>query len=196
MNTMSDPTTRGTCGRDARAAIPTFRILAVLSFTAILLLAGKAHAHEEGVLTVGSSRVAAGSSLRISGEKFSRGASYELALKGGLREYRLGVAKADEGGRFGLDLTVPADVLPGAYRLVAVAADGDDAAGVDMEIGPAVPDAASASTADLAEHEPVARADEMALERRWSDIEWFIAGLLLGVAAVGGVVLYRRPRAA
>lgn len=166
--------------------------------TAILLLAAMAHAHEEGVLTVGSNRVAAGSSLRINGEKFSGGASYGLALKGALREYQLGVVEANEEGAFGLDLAIPADVLPGSYRLVAVAADGDDAAGVDIEIGPAVRAPAPPTAADVAGNPPapMARADERVLERRWSGVEWFFAGLLFGIAAVGGVALYRRPRAA
>lgn len=149
-----------------------------------------ARAHEEGVITLASAAVAVGDDITVDGADFAHAASYKLVLRGGLREYELGVVETDSDGRFSVQLRIPGDVQPGPYRLAAIAPDGDEAATAELEVGPA---RAETGSEPGAERMPTARADELPIERQWSGFEWFVVGILFGGALVGGAVLYRRP---
>ncbi len=155
--------------------------------------AGPAEAHEEGVLTVASPSAAAGSALAVSGEHFSGSTSFRLLLKGALREYELGTIDSDTAGAFTREIVIPADVRPGAYRLVAVAPDGDEAAEVDLEVEE---ESGGDATGSGARSMTQPRADELSIERSYSGIEWFLLGVLFGGALAGGIALYRRPKTA
>ncbi len=153
------------------------------------------HSHEEGVLNLASPTVAAGATVALSGERFSRTTAYRLVLKGALREYALATVESDDEGGFTLELEIPAVAQPGAYRLVAVAPDGDDVAEVDLEVQAAVRSEADAME-EVGEQLATAtlpRADELELERRWTGVEWFLMGVLFGGALAGGLALYRKP---
>jgi hypothetical protein len=155
-------------------------------------------AHEKGVLTLAAPSAAAGQSLAVTGSDFGAGTALRLVLRGALREYELAGVRADEGGSFRLDVIIPETVPPGAYRVVAVAEDGDDTAAADLEVQAPVAASAEhahqeASGAGMSAAAAVPQAGPLAIERRWSGVEWFVLGLLLGAALAGGIALYRRP---
>ena len=156
--------------------------------------AGAPGAPHEAVLTLGSSTAEAGGTLRVSGAEFHSVASYTLVLKGVLDEYEVGTADTDSEGRFTLELEIPANVRPGAYRLVALEADGEEAASRDLTVEPAPADvdveAGEASPGD-AHANPMPRADELVIERRWSGFEWFVIGAALIGALAAGTFFYR-----
>jgi hypothetical protein len=156
---------------------------------------GRAAAHEEGVLRLADARAIAGRTLEVGGEKFSAGTPFRLVLKGALREYELTTVETDAQGKFSLDLPIPATVEPGAYRLVAVAPDGGDAAAADLEIeaaSAALEDAPGEQGAHGAAASQTPSAEELVIERRWSGIEWFVIGALFGAALTVGIVGIRR----
>lgn len=178
----------------------------VLPFSLILLAivgpaASEAFGHEEGVLTLDRAEVKAGAGLEVGGRDFTPATRFRLVLQGGLREYELLEARSDSAGAFLLDLSIPDTVEPGSYRLVAIAADGDIAASVDLSVLEAAPAAAEgaprpeeAAPADSAKR-PSPSAVEIELQRSWSGVEWFVIGLALGGALAGGAVLLRRSPA-
>ncbi len=144
-------------------------------------------------------RVEAGGELEVVGQRFSATTRYRLVLKGALSEHELGTAvETDADGGFDVRLSIPQEVEPGAYRLVAVAPDGDDAAEVDVEVLPAVTDSASSEAgqgaADAGSTTRVPSAEELNIERRWTGVEWFVVGVLFGGALAGGIALYRGGR--
>jgi methionine-rich copper-binding protein CopC len=166
--------------------VPTLGALLVA-----VLSPGRAAAHEEGVLRLADARATAGRTLEVGGEKFSAGTPFRLLLKGALKEYELTTVETDAQGNFSLVLPIPATVEPGAYRLVAVAPDGDDAAAADLEIeaAPAAPEEApDEEGAHAALESQTPSAEELAIERSWSGIEWFVIGMLFGAALTAGIV--------
>lgn len=146
-------------------------------------------AHEEAVLESPASAVPAGGVLPLSGRDFAKDESYALRLRGALRVYELGEAEADGDGGFSLELELPAAVEPGAYQLLAVAADGDIVARLDLQVLPAGAGAAGGGAAPTGGH---ARTDDIRIERERSGAEWGAIGLLIGLAAGLGVGLLRR----
>ena len=154
-------------------------------------------APHEAVLTLGSSTAAAGGTLRVSGAEFHSVTSYKLVLKGVLDEYEVGSADSDSEGRFALELEIPVNVRPGAYRLVALQPDGEEAASRDLTVEPAPADVdveageASPGEADATPMPPMPRADELVIERRWSGFEWFVIGGALIGALAAGSLFYR-----
>ncbi len=157
--------------------------VSVLAVMIVAMAASQARAHEKGVITLASGMAAAGSTLQVKGEKFSSSTQLRLVLRGALSEREIGSAETDAAGGFVIELEIPAGVEPGAYRLVAVAPDGDEVASADLEV-----EAEPAASAM-----PIPSAEELAIERRWSGFEWFVIGVLVGGAAVAGMFLYRRP---
>ena len=177
--------------------------VSVLAVMIVAMAASLARAHEKGVITLASGMVAAGSTLQVKGEKFSSSTQLRLVLRGALSEREIGSAETDAAGGFVIELEIPAGVEPGAYRLVAVAPDGDEVASADLEVDAAravVPESAGAEAQEQAAGAepaaaamPMPSAEELAIERRWSGFEWFVIGVLIGGAAVAGMFLYRRP---
>ena len=158
---------------------------------ALLLLlasAGPLLAHGEAVLKSERSSTSAGETLSIQGAEFEPGEKYALKLTGAMRGYPLRDVQAGADGTFQLDLTVPADVAAGTYKLEAVAPDGDVVARLDVTVLVAAPVPGQEST----EHQPPPSATagmesmphgEMAIARSRSGIGWGVIGLLVGFAA-------------
>jgi len=169
-----------------------------------VLMAGAAPAavHEEGVLESDQTSVGAGGQIAVRRKEFEEEETYTLRLLGALNEYDLGSVKSDGEGRFHLDILIPAGVRPAEYQIVAIAADGDVGARLDVTVSAAAPagaaDAAEAADehdemADMDEHG--ATADEITIERDRSGIEWAVIGLLIGAAGGLGIGLGRRRAA-
>lgn len=177
---------------------PTIRLIcrgfgAVLaSLAAATFLASPLHAHEEGVLRVASRSLAAGDSVRVVGEHFSKRSSIRLVLEGVAGRIDLVTVKTDSAGAFSLVVGIAADQTPGAYRLVALADDGDVAASLDVAV-------AAAATGPVAADPPAMEpptAASLDLPRAHSPfVTWSVLagiGLSLGL----GLTLLRRPPSA
>jgi hypothetical protein len=100
---------------------------------------------------------------------------------------------ADSVGGFSAAVEIPADLEMGSYRLVAVAADGDEVATLNVEL---VAPAEQPIVAEAEREEPVATAEPLSLNRATSP--WVTGGAAAGIliALVTGGLLIRQPRAA
>ncbi|MFQ5890773.1 MAG: hypothetical protein ACE5JR_12070 [Gemmatimonadota bacterium] len=169
-----------------------------LSF--LLASAGRAVSHEDAVLTSPQSSVVAGEVLELHGSDFSKKQTYLLRLVGALREYELRQVQSDSAGRFSLELIIPLGVTSGAYRVTAIAADGDAVATLDLTV------LGARRSVDENEHKLATeswasyrhdvgdggvRADDIRIERNRSAAEWGVIGLLVGLA--GGLGLGLLP---
>ena len=147
------------------------------------------NAHEQGVLKLASRELIAGDSARVLGEKFARRSTVTLFLSGVRGRIRLQEVHADTGGRFGATLHIPSDVVPGGYRLIAIASDGDEVASLDVAVVSARPAVSAAS-----HHESeMPSAVGLALLRARSP--WVTGGAVVAIALslIGGAWLLRRP---
>lgn len=186
----------GSAGRRARwraRGAPLGLALAVL--LAAPLSGPEARAHDEAVIESAASAVPAGGALDIQGRDFTGGEAYALRLVGALREYDLRRVEPGPDGTFALELEIPADVVPGAYQLVAVAPDGDVVARLDLQL--LAPSRASggepaADHAAMGHGAAAARSDDIRIERDRSGVEWGAIGLVVGLAGGLGLGLLRR----
>jgi hypothetical protein len=166
----------------------------VLPFAVVLLAflgnPPNVHAHDKGVLKIASRIFGVGDRVDVRGEEFRSGAQVKLVLVGVDGRRPLGDVKADTGGRFGVGIALPSDVRPGLYRIVAVAADGDEISGVNVELlAGAVPDGATMDHAEMV----MPSAEPLDLERAASPLVTGVAGVLAGLSLLLGVVLLRAP---
>lgn len=102
-----------------------------------LALAGypaRLEAHEGGVLRVSPRAAAPGDTLSVVGEQFARGGRVRLVLAGTEGRWSLLEATTDTAGRFAQPVRLPVGLADGAYRLVAIAPDGDEITGVDLVV--------------------------------------------------------------
>ena len=169
-----------------RTGVVTGLAVALLS-----LLAPQIGAHEKGVLTLATRQLVPGDSVETTGEHFGRGAALKIELVGIAGWTRLAEVRTDSLGAFRWTLIVSPDVPPGSYRVVAVAADGDEVASVDVSV---VARASSAMPSHLHEENgPSAR--PLALVRARSP--WVTRGALavIVLAIAGGAMLLRRSPA-
>lgn len=157
---------------------------------ALAVLLSVAIVHGKGVLKLADRRLVAGDSVRVSGEKFPKAANLTMLLVGLPGRTRVMQIRSDSAGRFRVAPVVPADLPAGAYRLIVVAADGDEVGALDVEIVPATerrrPAARSDETAEPS-------AEPLSLERARSP--WVTGGTLAGIVlavVVGGLQLRRR----
>ena len=163
-----------------------------LVVTFLSLLAPQIDAHEKGVLKLATRRLMPGDSVGSTGEHFGQRATLTIELAGIAGRTRLAEVRSDAQGRFRQALVVSSDVQPGTYRVVVIAADGDEVASVDVSVVthalPPVPTPAYVETA------PSARA--LALTRARSI--WVTGGALVAIMlafAAGAVLLLRiQPR--
>lgn len=169
------------------------RRLASNGFLALLVVgASPGLAHENAVLKSPQSAVAAGRALTLSGSDFEEGQTYQLKLVGALNEHELRPVTASSEGTFSIEVEIPATVRAGQYRLVAIAPDGDDVAGLDVTILEAASAAAEPDGARGREASNMPRAEEMPIERSRSGVEWGLIGLVIGLAGGLGIGLVRR----
>lgn len=162
-----------------------------VSMIASATSATSAMAHEDGVLKLATRELVAGDTIRVVGEKFSRDAEFTLVLVGTRGRVALGEVVTDATGAFLADLAVPGDLLPGGYRLVALAADGDESATLEVAVVPRAVSRAPPRSHDEDSARPTA--EPLRLERARS--LWVTVGALLGIAGAVllGVALLRRP---
>ena len=159
-------------------------ILATALTVAILSPPTVGYAHEDALLRSPRSAVAAGDAVPVHGTEFEAGGSYTLRLVGPLREYSLGTIEADSAGGFTIDITIAPEVVPGAYQIEAVASDGDVAARLDLTVLSAAQAAAGEDMRCGSDGmAPMARSDDIQIERDRSGIGWGLIGLLIGAAA-------------
>jgi len=175
----------------------------VVAMLAVLLwTAAPTAVHDEGVLESDQTSVAARGEIAVRGKEFEEEETYTLRLLGALNEYDLGSVKSDGEGRFHLDILIPADVRPAEYQIVAIAADGDVGARLDVTVSAAVRAGAEAAAEHADEHDEMAdmdehgaTAEEITIERDRSGIGWAVIGLLIGAAGGLGIGLGRRRAA-
>lgn len=175
----------------------TVRVSGIALCTALAIAPADTEAHEHAVLRSAVSTVAAGDTLPLSGADFSPGVTYKLRLVGALREFELQDTEGAADGTIDVGVSIPRDVAPGVYQLVALAPDGDAVASLDLTIVEPVVAQSEAANASgerrHAESGQTARADEMPIERSRSGAEWGAIGLLIGLAGGLGVTMLRRP---
>ncbi|MDT0156451.1 ExeM/NucH family extracellular endonuclease [Microbacterium sp. ARD32] len=84
-----------------------------------------------GTISLGSSKVAAGTALKITGEGYQPGETVTLELRPKKGDaIRLGTVEVGEDGSFSASVTVPRATHPGTYTVAAAQADGDAATAV------------------------------------------------------------------
>ncbi|MFV1985989.1 MAG: hypothetical protein ACC682_01800 [Gemmatimonadota bacterium] len=169
----------------------------------LLIAAPPAGAHPEATLESDRTSVDAGGAIKLHGTEFGGDGTYTLRLLGALNEYDLGEAKSDGEGEFRLDITIPGDVRPGMYQVVALAADGDVSARLDLTVAAAMAmdmdaeaqaDMGGAEMGEMAERQ--ATVEEINIERNLGGIGWAAIGLIIGAAGGLGIGLQRRQPAA
>ena len=180
--------------------------LRLLTLTSGALLAlGSARpglAHEKGVLSLPSRSLPVGATVSLRGEKFGADLRLALILTGMGGRTTLAQVRADSAGRFDYELSIPGDLVPGPYRLVAVAPDGDVVAGLDLELIPAVvkPTPTAEVTHDAhpmpgAEAHTMPRADALLLTRARSPVVTVGAlGVMVAALALGVGMLRRSAK--
>ncbi len=151
--------------------------------------------HEEGVLKVATRSLPAGDSISLAGEKFGANSQLTLLLTGMSGTIELAKVRTDSAGAFTLKFVLPADAAHGAYRLIALATDGDEVAGLDVTVV-----ASAASNAhdmdDMGAENGEPSDEPLVLDRARSGPVSGGAIAFVAVAVVLGVVLLRRPKAA
>lgn len=170
---------------------------ATLVLGLLVAAAATAWAHEKGVLTPATRTPTAGDTLAIAGAKFTKRTSLSLTLVGIGGRIALDTVRADSAGGFSVRVLVPGDAAPGAYRLVAVATDGDEVAAVDVTVVAAAPatDHAAMGHPEGATAGPAATAEPLRLSRaRSAAVTWSAVGGIVLALALGGVLLRRPPR--
>jgi hypothetical protein len=175
----------------------TRRVAAILGLLAVAI--ATAWAHEKGILKPATRTLTAGDTLAVVGEKLPKRERITLRLVGVGGRIALDTVQADSAGAFAARVLVPGSVPPGAYRLVAVADDGDEVATLDVTVVAAAPaaDHAAMDHADeaLAAAEP--SADPLVLDRaRSAAVTWSAVGAIVLALGLGGALLRRPPPAA
>ena len=162
-----------------------------LAVVLLSLLAPQIDAHEKGVLKLATRRLVPGDSVEATGQRFSRRATLRIELVGIADRTRLDEVRTDSLGAFRRALVVPANLSPGSYRVVVVAADGDEVASVEVSV--VARTSAPMSSHVHEENAPTAR--PLALARARSPLVTGGALALITLTFVTGVTLLRRSLA-
>lgn len=181
----------------------TVTIRATLVLAAFLIgstrSASAAAAHEDATLEGPEGPWVAGETVEVEGAGFAPGEAHRLVLRGTLDDFGLGTVEADPDSAFTAEVALPREARPGRYRLVAMAADGDEVAGLEVTLRETAPSSAGEAgsggpvrSGERAPAERGARADEIRIERSRSGIEWAIIGLLIGLGGGAGLALVVR----
>ncbi len=195
-------------------ALAVGSLVAVITSIPATAIAADALRHPEGTLKLTERQLVAGSMIPIGGEKFAKHGKLKLLLVGVAGRFPVGDATADSVGAFSESFGIPAGIEPGAYRLIAVAVDGDEVASLNVELlaespapdeGSALSEDAGLSEDDTAHPDDghshdVESAEEsptdepLTLDRAASP--WIRGGAVVGIiiALVGGGLLLRKPQ--
>ena len=189
-------------------AIVVGSFVAVITSIAAAAIAADALRHPEGTLKLAERQLIAGSTVPIGGEKFAEHSKLERLLVGVAGRFHLGDVTADSVGAFTQSFDIPADIDVGAYRLVAIAADGDEVASLNVELlaeslapdkGLGLSEDDSGHAEDGHSHDAESAEDaptdeSLILERAGSP--WVRGGAVVGIiiALVGGGLLLRKPQ--
>ncbi|MBI3568875.1 MAG: hypothetical protein HY084_11820 [Gemmatimonadetes bacterium] len=167
-----------------------------LTLAAIGLAATPLFAHEKGVLTLNTKQAAPGDTLVARGSKLAKGAALRIEIRGALKTFPFGSVHTDAAGKFEMRLPIPADAKPGAYRVVAIASDGDVSAQENLVLRPVQAAAVPSMTRmpDMTTmHVMESRATAAPADIRvvTSSRAWTVIIGLIVFALVGGVLLLR-----
>lgn len=170
-----------------------------LAAVALLLLFGSIPAFAHGTsLKIDKASAAPGEVITLKGEGISENGEIKLTLTG-IQDYALGTAQGDEHGRFEKQITLPGDIRPGNYTLLA---EGKGKASAKLRIvGAPSPGAATQGLPPASGDHPSgmpgmetehAQAGPMEVQRRGGALEtalrWGIvlASVIVGLALRGG----------
>jgi len=191
------------CRNWIRQALTLSSLAALVATVPAAAIARDAIAHPEGTLKLAERQLVSGSTVLIRGEMFAERGKLQLLLVGVTGRFQLGDVSADSVGGFAESFDVPADVDVGAYRLVAIAADGDEVASLNVELLAAAPEAVeengqegAASHSEDGEHAEAAEpTDEpLSLDRAGSPLVTGGAVVAILFAFVTGGLLLRRSQ--
>ncbi len=158
--------------RNRLAALAAAALLSAFAVTPVL-------AHGNPEISVDRVAAAPGESLHVTGEEFEEDLELHLELIGVGGTTELADVTTDDSGAFSVTATIPADVRPGTYRIVAQGPD--ESASVDFEVlaGPAAA--------------PPLSETATAVEGETSDtVTAALAFAIGGVAMLGAVLAWRR----
>jgi len=161
-----------------------------------LLTATPAWAHEEGALRLANRALVAGERISLAGEKFGPRSELALFLVGVRGRLELGKVRTDSVGAFKTHVVLPSDAEPGVYRLVALAADGDPVAALDVTMATRGADDGpeQAGRGEPGEESQHPTAEPLVLDRARHGAVTGVAIVMAVLALGGGVALLRAPR--
>lgn len=162
-----------------------------IAIALLVAVVGTTVAHEKGVLRLATREFPAGGTVRIAGEKFTPRAALDLVIIGTRGRLDLIEVHTDSSGAFTVDVVVPRQAAEGAYRLLAIASDGDEVAAVDVVVVASI--IAPESVTGVADHVGTPSADPLVLERARSSLVTGGTIAVIGIALVLGLALLRRP---
>ncbi len=186
-----------------RHVLTASSLAALVATVPAVAIASDTVAHPEGTLKLAERQLVLGSTVLIAGEMFAERGKLQLLLVSVAGRFELGEATADSVGGFSRSFDVPADVDVGAYRLVAIATDGDEVASLNVELVAAAPEAdeesgheGAASHSEDGEHAEAAEpTDEpLSLDRAGNPFVTWGAVVAILFAFVTGGMLLRRPQ--
>ena len=167
----------------------------------LLGIVSLAYAHGASV-KIAEATAAPGDVISVSGEGITANGEIQLTLQGILQDYSLGSTRGGDHGGFETDVTLPEDLPPGEYTLIAagdekatakltVALDAESEIAHDEEAEQAH---GSAEEAHGKEHGPTseARAGEMHIDRKNTTTEWIVGWGVVVLSSVFGVGLLVR----
>ena len=154
--------------------------------------------HPEGTLELADRNLVPGKGFVLRGLKFHDDSELTLTLVGLSGRYEIGKIRTDSAGAFTTSLTVADSIVSGQYRLIALAADGDEKATLNVVVLPPAPDTHAEDDPNHAEENgPVESAmpsdEPLDLDRASSPVVTAsaVAGILFALVA-GGMLLSRR----
>ena len=183
-------------------------LVAVITSIPATVIAADALRHPEGTLKLAKRQLVAGSTVPIRGEMFAEHGKLALLLVGVAGRFRVGDVTTDSVGGFAESFAIPADIAVGAYRLVAIATDGDEVASLNVELlaespapekDPGISEDEGGHVEDGHSHDAESAEDAptdepLILDRAGSP--WVRGGAAVGIiiALVGGGLLLRKPQ--
>lgn len=134
----------------------------------------------------------------LAGDTFPPNGRLALSLVGIGGRTVLGSVRTDGAGAFRASLAVPRAVAPGAYRLVAVAGDGDEVASLEVAIAPPTgttsPPVHEGMAHEAGAAQPMPSSQPLDLRRARSDLVTGTAIASIVLALGLAIVLLRNPQ--